>query len=115
MTLVTDESVRAATREVATALLPDLPSIGDGTAAYIEAAMPELAQLGVLDLVRASCRANTSALVDALMRGVPLDAMATSVEVTQTTRAMVRHGLSPDDVTRGYQIGLRYWSGRWAG
>jgi PucR C-terminal helix-turn-helix domain/GGDEF-like domain len=114
MSVTADDFVVTATREVATALLPELPSIGDGTASYIEAAMPELAELGVVDLVRASCHANASVLLDALMRGVPLDAIAPSVEVLQTTRALVRSGVSHDSVIRGYQTGIIYWCARWA-
>jgi hypothetical protein len=114
MSMTADDAVRTIAHEVATALLPELPSIADGTADYIEAAMPELAELGVLDLLRASCHANSSVLLDALMRGVPLDAIAPSVEVMQTTRALVRRGLSHDAVIRGYQTGITYWCQRWA-
>jgi GGDEF-like domain/PucR C-terminal helix-turn-helix domain len=112
---VTGESIQAATRDVARALLPDLPSIGDGTAAYIESAMPEeVAQPEVRELLRASCHANSSALLDGLMRGVSLDATAPSAEVIQTTRALVRYGLGLSDIVRGYQVGATYWCRRWA-
>jgi PucR C-terminal helix-turn-helix domain/GGDEF-like domain len=110
----TDESLGAATREVAIALLPELPSIGDEMAAYIESAMPEVAQREARDLVRGSCHANSSMLLDALIRAVPLDAMAPSQEVIQTTRALVRRGLRVSDVVRGYQLGASYWGRRWA-
>ena len=59
MPVVAESELREATREVATALLPELPSIGAGTAAYIGAAMPEVAQTGVAELVEASCHANS--------------------------------------------------------
>jgi GGDEF-like domain/PucR C-terminal helix-turn-helix domain len=114
MSVVAGEAERLATREVAMRLLPELPSIGDGTAAYIEAAMPEITDPDVLELIRASCHANCNALLDGLLRGVPLDAMAPSAEVIQTTRALVRHGLSLTAVVRGYQLGTTYWGERWA-
>ena len=108
-----EDPIGEATSQVATALRPELPAIGDGTADYIEAAMPELATLGVGDLVRASCHANSSALLDALIRGLPLGVMAPSAEVMQRTRALVRHGLDQERVVHGYQIGLIYWCERW--
>ncbi len=114
MSVVAGEAERLATREVAMSLLPELPSIGDGTAAYIEAAMPEITEPDVLELIRASCHANCNALLDGLLRGVPLDAMAPSTEVIQTTRALVRHGLSLTAVVRGYQLGTTYWGECWA-
>ena len=114
MSVVAESELREATREVATALLPELPSIGAGTAAYIEAAMPEVVQPGVVELVEASCHANSSTLLDSLLRGVSLDAIAPSSEVIQTTRALVRRGLTMSDVVRGYQLGATYWCTRWA-
>ena len=56
------ESGRTATREVAVALLPELPSIAEAMAAYIETAMPEITDPDVLELIRAACQANCSAL-----------------------------------------------------
>jgi hypothetical protein len=82
--------------------------------AYIESAMPEIVERGADELVRASCHANSHALVDALLRDVSLDAMAPSTEVIQTTRAVVRHGFSISDVVRGYQLGTTYWSMCWS-
>jgi hypothetical protein len=108
------ESGRTATREVAVALLPELPSIGEGMAAYIETAMPEITDPDVLELIRATCHANCSALLGGLLPGVSLDAMAPSAEVIQTTRALVRYGLSLTAVVRGYQRGTTYWGERWA-
>ena len=114
MSVVIDGGVREAIREVATALLPELPSIGAGTAEYIEAAMPEVAQPGVAEFIEAACHANSSTILDGLLRGVSLDAMAPSPEVIQTTRAVVRQGLTMSDVVRGYQLGSMYWCTRWA-
>lgn len=110
VSVVARESGRTATREVAVALLPELPSIGEGMAVYIETAMPEITDEDVLELIRASCHANCSALLDGLLRGVSLDAMAPSAEVIQTTRALVRYGLSLTAVVRGYQLGTTYWA-----
>ncbi len=114
MSVVIDGGVREAIREVATALLPELPSIGAGTAEYIEAAMPEVAQPGVAEFIEAACHANSSTILDGLLRGVSLDAIAPSPEVIQTTRAVVRQGLTMSDVVRGYQLGSTYWCTRWA-
>ena len=114
MSVVIDGGVRDAIREVATALLPELPSIGAGTAEYIEAAMPEVAQPGVAEFIEAACHANSSTILDGLLRGVSLDAIAPSPEVIQTTRAVVRQGLTMSDVVRGYQLGSTYWCTRWA-
>ncbi len=110
---VAEETVEGLTRRVATGLLPQLPSIGEGMTAYIESAMPELVEREALELVRASCHANSSMLVDGLIRSVPLEAMAPSSEVIQTTRALVRRGISVSDVVRGYQLGTSYFSRRW--
>jgi hypothetical protein len=52
-------------------------------------------------------------LVDGLIRSVPLEAMAPSSEVIQTTRALVRRGIAVSDVVRGYQLGTSYFSRRW--
>jgi hypothetical protein len=114
MSVVIDGGVREAIREVATALLPELPSIGAGTAEYIEAAMPEVAQPGRAEFIEAACHANSSTILDGLLRGVSLDAIAPSPEVIQTTRAVVRQGLTMSDVVRGYQLGSTYWCTRWA-
>src|ERR1044072_5131098 len=114
MSVVIGGGVREAIREVATALLPELPSIGAGTAEYIEAAMPEVAQPGVAEFIEAACHANSSTILDGLLRGLSLDAMAPSPEVIQTTRAVVRQGLTMSDVVRGYQLGSTYWCTRWA-
>lgn len=110
---VAEETVEGLTRGVATGLLPQLPSIGEGMTAYIASAMPELVEREALELVRASCHANCSMLVDGLIRSVPLESMAPSSEVIQTTRALVRRGIAVSDVVRGYQLGTSYFSRRW--
>jgi len=68
----------------------------------------------VAELVEASCHANSSTLLDGLLRGVSLDAIAPSSEVIHTTRALVRRGLTMSDVVRGYQLGATYWCTQWA-
>src|SRR4029453_7173768 len=82
-------------------------------AAYVETAMPEITDEDVLELIRASCHANCSALLDGLLRGVSLDAMAPSAEVIQTTRALVAYGLSLRAGVRRYELGPTYWGERW--
>jgi hypothetical protein len=106
--------ILAAVRRVATALLPDLPSIGDGTLSYIVAGMPELPRSGMLELARVSCHANSKALLEALISAVPFDQMAPPAEVVQSTRAMVQHNFSQAAITRAYRLGLVYWCTRWA-
>ena len=108
------DATRAGVRAVATALLPELPAIGEGTAAHILARMPQFAHAGAEDLVLGSCQSNSAALLDALIRGVPLDATGPSVEVVESTRAFVQRGLSLATVVRAYRLGIAYWCERWA-
>ncbi|MEA2169912.1 MAG: hypothetical protein QOF76_3212, partial [Solirubrobacteraceae bacterium] len=105
---------RTEVSEIATALLPELPGIGIGCADHIAARQPEFARTGSEDLLLASCRANSAALLDGLMRGVPVEAMPPSEEVMQTTRAFVQRGLPLASVMRGYRLGIAYWCDRWA-
>jgi hypothetical protein len=109
-----NSATRAGVTEVATALLPELPGIGLGTAEHIGGQMPEFALARSEDLLIDSCRANSAALLDGLIRSVPLEAMAPSVEVMRTTRAFVQRGLTLAAVMRGYRLGIAYWCGRWA-
>jgi hypothetical protein len=112
-TTAAGDVTRAGVREVATALLPDLPAIGDGTAEHILSRMP-VAFDGAEDLVLDSCRANSASLLDALIRGVPLDALAPSEEVRQSTRGFAQRGVTLASVMRGYRLGIAYWCERWA-
>ncbi|MCW2997673.1 MAG: Fis family transcriptional regulator, partial [Solirubrobacterales bacterium] len=107
-------TVRDGVRGVATAMLPQLPALGAGTAEHIGTRVPEVAQAHAGELVLASCQANSNALLDALVRGVPLAAMSPSAEVMQTTRGLVQHGLTLPVVMRAYRIGIAYWCERWA-
>lgn len=107
-------TVRDGVRGVATAMLPQLPALGAGTAEHIGTRVPEVARAHAGELVLASCQANSNALLDALVRGVPLAAMSPSAEVMQTTRGLVQHGLTLPVVMRAYRIGIAYWCERWA-
>jgi PucR C-terminal helix-turn-helix domain/GGDEF-like domain len=109
-----ERSVLTAVRRVARALLPDLPSIGDGTLSHILAAMPEIPQGGMIELARASCHANSKALLEGLINSVPFERVTPSAEVLQSTRAMVQHNFSHDAIMRAYRVGLIYWCARWA-
>ncbi|MEU0514571.1 hypothetical protein, partial [Amycolatopsis sp. NPDC006125] len=113
MSAATDDAIRAATRHVAAAMLPDLTAIADGTVAHIAAGMPELAERDALDLARATAFANSEALLHALVRGDQPTDVTTSPEVVRSTRSMVQHGLSHDAVMRGYRLGITYWCTRW--
>jgi hypothetical protein len=107
-------AVRDGVMAVATAMLPELPALGAGTAEHIGARVPEVGQAHAEELVLASCQANSNALLDALVRGVPLAAMSPSAEVMQTTRGLVQRGLTLPVVMRAYRIGIAYWCERWA-
>ncbi|GAA3791646.1 PucR family transcriptional regulator [Amycolatopsis tucumanensis] len=113
MSAATDDAIRAATRHVAAAMLPDLTAIADGTVAHIAAGMPELAERDALDLARATAFANSEALLHALVRGDQPKDVTTSPEVMRSTRSMVQHGLSHDAVMRGYRLGITHWCTRW--
>src|ERR1700741_2591869 len=109
-----ERSFLTAVRRVARALLPDLPSIGDGTLSHILAAMPEIPQGGMLELARASCHANSRALLEGLINSVPFEQVTPSAEVLQSRRAMDQHNFSHDAIMRAYRVGLIYWCPRWA-
>jgi L-fucose mutarotase/ribose pyranase (RbsD/FucU family) len=108
------DQVQELTSTIATALLPELASLAEGTAASIVDEMPELADSSNLQLIRASAYSNSNALLDAMIRAMPLDQMAPSAEVVQSTRAMAQHGISHDAVMRGYRLAIAYWCARWA-
>lgn len=110
----TDPEVRERVRIVATALLPELPEIGTGIAAYICDRVPEVAEANATEVVYKTCRANATVLLDSLMRGVRLDDLTPSAEVVQSTRMLVQVGLSLEAVMKAYRIGSHYWIDRWA-
>lgn len=99
---------------VAEALLPEGMDIGRGTAGYIAERIPAIAEVEVEDLMLDSCLANSAGLLDALVRGVPLESMQPSAQVVQSTRALVRRGLPWPAVMRAYRVGIVYWCERWA-
>ena len=109
-----EKLILATVRRIATALVPELPSIGDGTLSHILAAMPEIPQGGMIDLARASCHANSKAILHALINSVPFEQIAPPAEVVQSTRAMVQHNFSYDAIMRAYRVGLIYWCKRWS-
>lgn len=114
MTRSPERVVLATVRRVATALLPELPAIGDGTLSHILAAMPDIPQGGMIDLARASCHANSKAILHALIDSIPVEQIAPSAEVVQSTRDMVLHNFGYDAIMRAYRVGLIYWCERWA-
>lgn len=111
---ISEEQVVEATKLVATAMLPALPDVGRGTADHIIRELPEFGRRGATNLVLDACQANSSGLLDALMRGVPVDVMAPSSEVIDTVKGLVRGGISLDTVISGYQVGTAYWCQRWS-
>lgn len=109
-----DEAVGAELRAVAQALLPDLTTIGDACAAYIDAGEPAFSDKGAQDILYRSCHANCHALLDGLLRGVSLELLGPTDEVVRDTREFVQHGMPVAAVERGYRLGIAYWCARWA-
>jgi PucR C-terminal helix-turn-helix domain/GGDEF-like domain len=114
MPLTDEASITTATRQVATALVPDLVAIGEGMLSRIAVAMPELVSSGALEVARASCHANCKALLYGLIRDLPVAEMAATQEVIQPTRALVHYALNIDNFVRAYRIATSYWCKRWA-
>lgn len=110
----TDPAILTAVRHVASALLPQLPSLSEGMVADYAGAMPELSHPGALGLMRAAFQANSTLLLEALCRGAPPDDLLPSAEVVLATRAMVQYGSNYDGMMRGYRLGTAYWCRRWA-
>ena len=104
----------ARVRTVAAALLPESPRLGAELAARITDRLPEFARMNAGALVVASCQANSNALLDGLIRNVPMHAVAPTVEVRQLTRALVQRGLALSAVMRAYRIGVQHWTEQWA-
>jgi hypothetical protein len=104
-----DECVQRAV----TAMLADRSALADDIASYLIGRITEIRDLHVEDLVRASCRANMTAILDNLARQVPSSAIAVSTEVLDYTHAMVRRELSLDAVMSGYRMGAVYFVQRW--
>ncbi|HTK63469.1 MAG TPA: helix-turn-helix domain-containing protein [Pseudonocardia sp.] len=109
-----DPDTLACVRTVAAALLPDSLRLGSELADRIFERLPEFARLNAGPLVVASCQANNNALLDGMIRNVPMHAVAPTEEVRQHTREFVHHGLTLSAVMRGYRIGAQAWTERWA-
>ncbi len=110
---VIDHDVNQAIRAMAARLLPDVPSIGADTAAEIAAAMPQLADGPLHELLERACASNTRALLEAIAAARPVARLEPSAEVMAITRALVHQGLSHDELIRAYQVGLGFWCERW--
>lgn len=104
-----DECVQRAV----TAMLADRNALAEDIASYLIGRVTEIRDLHVEDLVRASCRANMTAILDNLARQVPSSAIAVSTEVLDYTHAVVRRDLSLDAVMSGYRMGAVYFVQRW--
>jgi len=108
------DATRDGVRAVARALLPELPAIGDGVADHILAAEPRFARGGAEDLVRSSCHANTTTILDGLLRDVPIEILEPAEEVVRNTRGFIQRGVAPATLERGYRLGIAYLSTRWS-
>ncbi len=109
----TGDATRDGVRAVARALLPELPSIGDGVADHILAREPGFTRDGAEELVRSSCQANSTMLLDGLLRDVPVEVLEPAEEVVRNTRGFIQRGVAASTVERGYRLGVAYWSTRW--
>lgn len=95
-------------------MLPGLPQVGEQVADYICAHVPEIRRVGVEETVLQTCRANTTMLLDYLVRGVSLDSFVPSAEVLGLTRAVVQQGLPLSATMRGYRVGAQHMAELWA-
>jgi PucR C-terminal helix-turn-helix domain/GGDEF-like domain len=109
-----DAQTRASVRAVAAALLPESPQIGAELAARVMSRLPEFAQRGASELLVANCQANNSALLDGLIRDVPMHAVAPTEEVRQLTREYAKHELPLPVLMRGFRIAVQAWTELWA-
>lgn len=113
-TTADDGCVRDAVRVVARALLPELPAIGEGVADHILSGEPRFSRDGADDLVRSSCQANSTTLLDGLLRDLPVEVLGPAEEVVRDTRRFIRRGVAAGTLERGYRLGIAYWCARWA-
>jgi hypothetical protein len=101
-------------RAVAEALLPELPTMGEDLANHVLAGEPRMARAGAADLVRTSCQANSTTLLDGLLRDVPVEILDPAEEVVRNTRGFIQRGVAAGTVERGYRLGIAWWCARWA-
>lgn len=112
--IVGRDATREGVRAVARALLPELPSIGEEVADHILAAEPRFTRGGADELVRSSCHANTTTILDGLLRDVPIEVLEPAEEVVRNTRGFIQRGVAPATLERGYRLGIAYLSTRWS-
>jgi hypothetical protein len=108
------DSTREGVRAVARALLPELPAIGEGVADHVLAGEPRFTRDGAAGLVRSSCQANSTTLLDGLLRDVPIEDLGPVEEVVRDTRGFIQRGVEAATLERGYRLGIAYWCTRWA-
>lgn len=108
------DAIRDAVRAVARTLLPELPALGEDLADHILAGEPRFARDGADDLVRSSCQANSTTLLEGLLRDLPVDVLGPAEEVVRDTRRFIQRGVSGETLERGYRLGIAYWCTRWA-
>lgn len=109
-----DDPIREGVRAVAQSLLPELPAIGTGVAEHVLSGEPRFTRGGADDLVRSSCQANSTTLLDGLRRNLPIEILGPAEEVVRDTRSFIQRGVTPATLERGYRLGIAYWSTRWA-
>lgn len=107
--------VEGKVKETANVLLAGRQELADDLADYLIARDPALQNAGVEEMVRASCHANVTVMLDYVTRAVPVESLTAPTEVLRYTRAMVREGLSLDSVTAGYRAGTAFLIDRWTG
>jgi hypothetical protein len=114
MTNTASGPTRDGVRAVAEALLPDLPVIGERLAEHVLQGEPRMVRAGAADLVRTSCQANSTTLLDGLLRDVPIEILGPAEEVVRDTRGFIQRGVAAATVERGYRLGIAFWCTRWA-
>jgi hypothetical protein len=95
-------------------MLPELPAIGEALADHVLAGEPRFRHDGADDLVRNSCNANSTALLDGLLRNLPVEVLGPAEEVVRDTRSFIQRGVAAGTLERGYRLGIAYWCTRWA-
>ena len=114
MSTTDGDPIRDAVRAVARTLLPELPALGDDVADHILAREPRFARDNAEDLVRSSCQANSTTLLEGLLRDLPVEILGPAEEVVRDTRRFIQRGVAGETLERGYRLGIAYWCERWA-
>jgi hypothetical protein len=109
-----DDAISSAVRTVAAGVRGDYVDLGLDTARHIFERITDFAAEDAEDVALEMCRANTTIILDYLVRGVALESVAPTEEVVGLTRVLVRSGVSMATITRAYSLGIQYLIGVWS-